>query len=335
MIQKPVTHVGLILDASTSMRPVAESLIKVVDSQVAHLVRRSKELDQETRISIWVFNDHAQCVVWDMDVLRLPSIRQLYIASGNTALIDGTLLALTDLSTTPQKYGDHAFLLYLFTDGEENCSRSNAAKLKDHIKTLADNWTLGGLVPNIDGIHELKRHGFPANNIMVWDATSAKGVEEAGIAVAAATDSYMTARTISGLRGTNNLFNLDVTAVSTATLTSTGLNPLAMDKFQLIPVGAKVAEIRDFVVGNGLPFAIGRSFYELSKRETIQANKALAMVNKKTRQVFVGHEVRSILGLPAHEVKVDPAKHTDYEIYVQSGSHNRKLMPGTKLLVLV
>jgi hypothetical protein len=38
--------------------------------QIEHLARRSRELDQETRISVWTFSDptNIQCVVWDKDV---------------------------------------------------------------------------------------------------------------------------------------------------------------------------------------------------------------------------------------------------------------------------
>lgn len=41
-----------------------------------------------------------------------------------------------------------------------------------------------------------------------------------------------------------------------------------------------------------------------------------------------------MLGLPDFEVKVNPASYGQYDIFVQSTSVNRKLIKGTKLLVL-
>ena len=95
--QNIINHIGLVLDASSSMDRYTRKLIEVADNQIKYLATRSQEMNQETRISVWTFADHhnIQCVVWDMDVLRLPSIAEFYKPYGNTALVDAMLKSLS------------------------------------------------------------------------------------------------------------------------------------------------------------------------------------------------------------------------------------------------
>jgi uncharacterized protein YegL len=331
-----INHIGLVLDASTSMIRHAGSLIKVADGQIAHLAQRSKELDQETRISVWTFADahNIQCVVWDMDVLRLPSIAKFYRAHGNTAFIDATLKSISDLGETPERYGDHSFLVYVLTDGEENNSRSSASELQKQLSTLPDHWTLAALVPNANVKHEAKRFGFPAGNIEVWDATSQQGVSEAGDRVRSATDAYMRGRA-SGVRSTRTLFSTDAVAVNAATIAQAGLSPLARDTYMLIPV-PKDTDIKSFTEAAGLNYRTGNGFYQLMKSETIQPNKKIVVVERAaTAKVYSGREARQLVGLPDMEVRVKPDFNDQYHIFVQSTSNNRKLISGTRYLYLL
>jgi len=332
-----INHIGLVLDASSSMTSRAPSLIKVADAQIAYLAQRSKELNQETRISVWTFSYSHQinCVVWDMDVLRLPSIANYYKPYGNTALIDATIQSIRDLSETPERYGDHSFLVYVLTDGQENDSvNGSALGLKEHIEKLPDNWTLAALVPDANGKYEAKRFGFPPGNIEVWDSTSNLGVEEVGKRIRVATDSYMTGRA-SGIRSTTGLFSTDSSAVNKTTIKSAGLKPLTASKYKLVPVPRDV-EIRQFTQDCGFQYIIGQGFYELSKTETIQPQKVIAIVERGPRgKVYVGADARNMIGLPDAEVRVKPDFNADYAVYVQSTSVNRKLKAGTKYLYLV
>ena len=83
-----INHMAFVLDASTSMRDHARTLPEVADAQVAHLARLSEELGQETRISVYTFGSQGttKCLVYEKDVLRLPSIKGLYQIGGMTAL---------------------------------------------------------------------------------------------------------------------------------------------------------------------------------------------------------------------------------------------------------
>lgn len=324
MSENYINHICLVLDASTSMRPHTAQVIKVADGQIAYLAQRSKELNQETRISVYSFSSGpATCLVYDKDVLRMPSIADIYRPGGLTALVDAAILAIDDLGLTPEKYGEHSFLIYVLTDGQENCSISRPATLSGKITALPDHWTLATFVPNAVAIHEAKKFGFLPNNIAVWDATTVQGISEAGTKLREATEQFMVNRE-RGIRGTRSLFELktvSVADVEQALKTATGV---------VLDVAAD-GRIDDFISGMfHRPYHVGEAYYQLTKTETIQPQKSIAI--KVGDKVYIGPEARNLLGLPSTSVRVKPENYP-YKIFVQSTSVNRKLIAGTQLLV--
>lgn len=335
-----INHIALVLDASSSMSGHASELIKVADAQVAYLAQRSQELDQETRITIYTFADEVACTVYDKDVLRLPSLAKYYRAYGNTALIDATVKSQDDLAQTAQLYGDHAFLTFVFTDGQENRSRHNGPQdLARKLEKMPDNWTVAVLVPDQRGVHDAKRCGFFAGNIATWDTTSEAGLVEAASVIRRATDDFMVSRS-SGVRGTRSIFSTAPDALNRQTMRSASLKALQPGQFELVPVppngpGTAIPEtIREFVEHCGISYRLGSGYYQLTKREEIQHQKAIAIREKKSGRVYTGADARSVLGLPDMTVKVSPSANPDYDVFVQSTSVNRKLVPGTKLLLV-
>jgi hypothetical protein len=327
-----INHVVLVLDASYSMTYRKSDLIRVADGQIQYLARRSQELDQETRVSVYAFNDTVQCLVYDKDVLRLPSIASLYHTSGMTALIDATLKSLDDLGQTATLYGDHAFLAFVLTDGQENRSYNRPNALVQRLNSLPANWTVACLVPDQRSVFEAKGFGFPPENIAVWDTTSAAGVTEVGETIRRATDNFMQARA-SGVRGTRSLFSTGLDAVNAQTVRS-NLTPLSEYSYDIIPVHQD-SPIRDYVWSRGLGYSIGKGFYQLTKTETIQPQKQIAIREKSTGQVFSGDAARDVLGLPRDlDVRVKPDMNPEYDVFVQSTSVNRKLLKNTDLLLL-
>lgn len=328
-----INHVALVLDASGSMTGHTSSVIRVADTLMAHLAKRSQEMDQETRVTVYVFDHTVKCVIYDKDVLRLPSIAKVYRGGGMTALIDATVQSQAELAQTAQLYGDHAFLTYVLTDGQENrSSRYTSADLQILLRNQGDNWTVGVFVPDARGVFEAKQFGFPAGNIAVWDTTSAEGIEEVGRIIRASTDTYMTNRA-SGIRSTTGLFDTSAAAVNPQTLKAAKLAPMKTGSYFLVPV-PKDAVIKEFVESTGNQYKIGRAYYELMKTETIQGNKALAVVDNKTHKVYTGSGVRAMIGLSDLSVRVKPNHNPDYKIFVQSTSVNRKLIAGTRVLIL-
>ncbi|MFH8349879.1 vWA domain-containing protein [Streptomyces sp. NPDC018045] len=342
--QNYINHVALVLDASSSMSHLSRKVVEVADQQIAYLARRSKELGQETRVTVYAFADTVECVIYDKDVLRMPSLEQLYRVGGMTALLAATLKSQRELAQTAQLYGDHSFLTFVLTDGQENASHRcpdapsrNPGELVQAVATLiatqADNWTLAVLVPDQMGKREAVQCGFPKDNIAIWDATSTRGLEEAGQVIQQATENFMVGRA-QGIRGSRAVFSTGAETVNKDTIEAAGLKPVHPSEYQLVPV-ARAAAIRDRVVECGHTYRTGCAFYQLSKSEKIQARKQIAVLEKKTDRVYTGPQARALLGLPDAEVRVNPDRNDDFTIFVQSTSVNRKLIPHTRLLLML
>lgn len=368
-----VHHVALVLDESWSMNHIKHDLIKAVDRTVETLAGDSKEWEHETRVTIYTFNSegvglpyghkdgNVRCQHYDKDVLRLPSLTDRYKPAGGTPLIDATLKAIDDLSLTPEIYGDHAFLVYVLTDGDENTSTvastaaGKARALTSRIASLADNWTIAAFVPDFQGVQLAKNYGFP--NVAEWDAKTAQGVEEVGEVIQQTTRTWMENRS-KGMRSSGtSLFvggQVDAAAIKAA-----NLKPLSSADYAIVPVtpiaglvqekpeGKKPAagkpdnrpmvaymEIEPFIQRAHPPFRVGKAYYELVKTERLQGNKQLAIMEKATGKVFVGDGVRQMLGLPEETRTVKPDFNPKYKLYVQSTSLNRHLYLHSSVLVL-
>lgn len=360
--QSKINHVALVVDASYSMRPHRAAVIAVTDGLIKHLATKSQELDQETRVTVYTIGDDYKCLIFDKDVMRLPSIADLYQVEGNTALIAATMKSQDDLAKTAQMYGDHAFLTYVITDGEENVSRwstvfggdgqrvtytsrhskytSDQIKqmLADRLNGLEENWTVACLVPNQMGVRYAESYGFPRDNIQIWDTTSKDGVLEVGKMITEATDNYMIARA-SGIRGSKTMFaKMGAADLNLGAVKSAGLRRLPKDKYEVLAVlsANDGAAIKDFVEEKtGRPYVTGSAYYELMKTEKIQPQKSVLVRDKKSGVVYTGQHARDLLGLPANqEMRVKPDVNPKYRVFVQSTSLNRKLVAGTKLLLV-
>lgn len=356
-----VTHVGVVLDESVSMEDHRDSLIKAFRALVKRLAQRSEELNEEVRLSVWTFTgeyngygsdrgvraaDAVQNIVWDIDVLRLPEIADSYRPHGNTALIDGAYTAITDLKEVSVKYGDHSFLVFVLTDGEENRSRNTARTLRSEITNLPENWTVAALVPDTMGVMKAEQYGFPKGNIDKWNTSSASGGLEVGERVAAAADSFLTTRSQTGMRGTRTLF-ADTSVVNKETVQA-NLKPADPASYILhfippvtspFPKAMKYRQkyrLDDYVTNvMGLRFVVGRNYYELIKSEEVQPNKDIAVVDKKTDKVYIGREARDLIGLSKDGTqRLRPGFNPDYRIFIRSDSTNRNMLEGQRLLVV-
>lgn len=326
-----INHIVFVIDRSGSMAGIRSDVVTVFDQQIQQLAKSSKEFDQETRVSVYFFDDNVECVIYDMDCLRLPSLSKLYDIRGQTALIDGTLKAIEDLEKTATLYGDHAFLVYALTDGQENASRNSAASLVRRIANLPENWTVAVLVPSALGLTQAKQFGFPAQNIQIWSTTK-EGIREVGEVLNKSTSNFMRARS-TGVRGTKSLFTIDASAIKASTVQNS-LDELKATEYDLFPV-SRDAVIKPFVESwTSKPYIPGSAYYMLEKPEAIQGHKQICIQNKKNGRVYAGLNARKILALPDYEVKVNPVAHGEFDIFVQSTSVNRKLPKGSKVIVV-
>lgn len=332
-VKNLINHVALVLDGSGSMASLKNHVITIADQLVETLAEKSKETDQETRVSLYVFEDRGdiQCHTFDKDVLRMPSLKGLYRTVGQTPLIDATLKSVDDLKQTAVLYGDHAFLIYVLTDGAENASTNKAATLEAAIKKLEDNWTLACFVPNNASASEAKRWGFPNENVQIWEA-SQKGLREVGETITRTVSSYYTMRS-QGVRGSRNLFTMDLGKLSTTKLAKK-LKPLNFGQYRLLDVkqDTPIAEFIETELRR--PYKLGEGYYQLVKPEKVQAQKGVAIFHKKKYELYAGDAARQMIGLPDYEVKVGPEFNQDFDIFIQSTSTNRKLLAGQKLVVM-
>lgn len=329
-----IVHVALVLDASGSMARLASKVIQVADEQIKALKTRSEELDLETRISVYTFSyaRNIECLIFDKDVFRLPSIEGLYHAKGQTALIDATIKSQNDLAATAQMYGKHHFLTFVLTDGMENDSFDTSTNLRRLLNAQGPNWSVAALVPDSDGKRFAVNAGFPENNVMIWDV-STDGLAKVGEKVATAASNYMTTVSRGGTVDKNNIFGTGADKVNAQTVQA--LTPLTNGSFVRWNVHQDM-RIDEFVrLMNAGRFNVGRGFYQLTgKMVTIQANKDVIIVEKATGKAYGGDAARQLIGLGSTDVRVKGDDNPDYLIFVKSTANNRKLFAGTELLYL-
>lgn len=320
-----VNNVIFVIDRSGSMSYHARAVEQVIRGLKDPLA----QADQITRVSLYTFDDRIERNLHLRHPDALSEFR--FQARGQTALLDAVDQAIREhrgLLTGIDE--DHSYLLYAITDGEENASRKvRNYDLKNTIASLPENWTVAALVPNISGVHAAKNCGFPAGNIEVWNAQSQRGFEEVGRRLVDTYQSYSQMRS-TGVTTSNRLFvdakNLNVADVQKALVED--------HSFRQYAVSSRVAEpIKEYTeLLTGRPYVLGSVYYELTKPETIQGQKQIAIMNRGNGKVYAGSNARNVLGLPYGETKVRPGDFGDWRIYVQSTSVNRKLIPGQTFL---
>jgi hypothetical protein len=326
-LQHYINHISLVVDKSGSMSSHSNNVVKVFDKELEYLKQRSIELDQETRISIYLFDTQVECLTFDMDVMRFKTLAGHYRIGNQTALIDAVLRSTADNAQLPQLYGDHAFLQYVITDGMENASKKKPTDLHKAFDILPENWTLACLVPDQKGKFEAKKFGFTDDSISIWDTTQSNAIEKVGQQFSRVMDNYMTMRS-SGVRGTKGLFTLD-----TKGLSKSALKEVPTTQYQVFPVH-KDSPIREYVESwTQEPYRLGSAYYQPTKTVKIQEYKNLLVQDVKNGRVYEGQNLRQLLGLPEASAEVDPGSHKDWRILVQSTSTNRKLFGGTFVLV--
>lgn len=346
--QGRTTHVTVVVDASYSIGSLSPTVVKVVDNLTEQLAEMAKGMEgEEIRITAYEFADTVSCIFYDRSVRDLPSIKKDYHLHGNTALIDATLLSINDQREIPQKYGDHAFITHVITDGQQNAGVERSPEaLVEVLSTLRDNETVACHVPNANGVYMAKRLGFPAGNVAIWDATSKMGVEHVGQTVAGTTRTFIENRATTGIRSTTNLFSMNATSINDSTVKS-ALTPLSHDEYTLVPVtpapasnNGKPWEIKQFVEHSGHKYIAGYTgYYQFVKTpkkpsEVVKPTKKVIVVDKSTHQAYGGQAARDLLGLPSDkEMRIRYDHNPKYDIYILSSSVNRHLVPGTMVLV--
>lgn len=328
-----IIHVSMVLDASGSMHRLARKVVEMADAQIAELKLLSEKENVEIRVTVYVFsyNTRIRCLIFDMDVFRLPSIKGLYEADGQTALIDAVIKSQKDLAATAQMYGEHHFRTLAWTDGIENDSINRPETLRRLLSEQGGNWSVAVMVPDVDAKERCLAAGFAPGNILIWDV-SAQGMDDAAAKVSGSTQSFVTSVSRGVAYDKNNVFGTGVDKVNASTVKA-NLVPLTKGSYQVWDV-TEDKRIDLFVQGKGWTFHVGKGYYQLTgKRVLVQANKRILVLEKSTGIVYGGAEARGLVKLPVGtDAYVKADDNPDFIVLSQSTANNRKLLAGTKFV---
>ena len=322
-------HVVIALDNSGSMNGIRRDAEKHFNLVLEEIKRSAKETGIATRMSLITFGAEVKERFASVDVENVqPFPAGTYRPNeGSTRLLDGARRAFNTLTLSPGESG----LVYVITDGWENASIDRRTYFVDDANRN-DRVTL-----TFAGPSGAKRYfngiGVPEGNIVEWEQ-SGEGVETLSATTVPAVRNYYTVRS-TGVKSTKNFFDLDLRNLNPKKVRRQLTNVRTSAKVWTVP---KEAEIQEFVTEKLGYYRPGSAYYEITKKEDIQEGKELLLMRKGGTGVFRGKditEVKKILGMPVTGTsRVDPLDLERWKVFVQSTSNNRKLVRGTKLVVL-
>ena len=348
---KPQTLVALCLDSSGSMGHLRQTTVDNINL-ILNGLRNNDTDDAPIHVARLSFGSFGKDVSLDAPLTRAKDLGSLllkdYVPYGGTPLFDCVGLAIDHLQEFEalQRKRHKAtkllnFLVTVVTDGEENASvRFRAADFVRKLKELDtfNQWTFAFQVPKGKADWFSRQFQVPRGNVSEWELND-EGMRNMRIETVSATTNYMNnvrSAAATGQTVSMNSFYADVTT-DLSKVKQTQVKRKLDDvsgKFKQFDVPAE-AVVKDFVEAKTKrPYVIGSAFYLLMKPEKVQPQKQVLIQEKGSKAVWGGQEARDLIGLPTGtHAKVKPGNHSNYDIYVQSASVNRKLPRGTKLLV--
>lgn len=333
-------YIGFARDHSGSMSNIYESAARDYNDNIASIKEAATIHKVDTIVSVvelgYGRTDKVRTIVKNSSILALNSISESSYTTGGsgTPLFDAVGELIEQFQAVPDVNDpDVSFVVFTTTDGGENASRKySGPKIAELIKKLqmTDRWTFVFRVPS-GYKNQLTQYGIPEGNIQEWEQ-SVRGMEVSTASTKSAFRSFYAAKA-AGVNATDKFY----TDMSTVTLKEVKQNLVDISNqvdVYIVDARNDGVQIRDFVEAQGVPYVKGCAFYELSKTETVQDYKEIAIRDKKSGAVYSGYSARDLLGLPhSGDAKVAPGMHGQYEIFVQSTSVNRKLVKGTNLMI--
>ena len=327
-------YIGISRDHSGSMAYLAKNAMKDYNSNIEGIKEGSNENGIDTVVSVVEcgigYGAINRFAVTNSSVNSLKPLTTYETTGNRTPLFDSVGLLVEQLKKVPDSEDPSvSFLVMVITDGQDNSSvKFSGESLGREIRKLqgTDKWTFTFRVPK--GYKEnLVRLGIPEWNILEWEQTSA-GFERATVQTRAAVKSYYSARATGQTATTRFYADLDNV-------------PMYKIKEELDDISKearffevkRTSSIRDFIEYKVGSYELGKSFYQLTKPEKLQGNKLIAIRAKSTGKVYAGDAARNLMNLPVGgEIKLYPKNSLDFDIFVQSTSTNRKLLPRTEVL---
>jgi len=254
---------------------------------------------------------------------------------GETPLFDAVGELIEIMEKAPDIHDPNVtFLVLVITDGEDNSSSIWKTKIGEKMRKLqsTDRWTFLFRVPKGYGSKLSRTFGIPEGNIYEWSQTE-KGFQDSTNATKAGFQTYYSGLS-KGVTSTGKFFvNLNQINQSDVEVNLVDISNKTYI-YEVYRFDSPV--IKDFMESKtGRPYQKGSAFYQLVKAEDVQDGKSIAIRGKSSGKIYSGVAARRILGLPLYgKFRVQPSGHSDYEVYVQSTSLNRKLPLGTKVLYI-
>lgn len=333
-------YIAFARDHSGSMSGLTAAAAKDYNATIAAVREGSITNNQDTLVSVLEFGyggtNLVRTITKHASVTALTKLKTTdYSAGGHgTPLFDAVGDAIELLEKVPDRSDPTvSFLVMVTTDGLENASRRwTSRSIADKIRTLqaTDRWTFVFRVPR-GSATGLIRFGVPAHNILEWEQTL-EGVETAQKATTTSFDSYFALRS-TGVTSTQK-FYANLENVSSAHVEQTLVDISKQVMLWPVAKGDAGAEIRPFVEARlKRTLSKGAAFYQLTKSEEVQEYKIILVRDKTTNAIYGGSKTRGMLGLPNYgKIRLAPDKLGNFDVFVQSTSVNRKLIPGSQVV---
>lgn len=338
------TYIGIVRDHSGSMSILTEAARKDYNAQIGEIKGGAIREGQDVIVSVVTFGEAVTSHLREVPIKRevvnsgITALQTLqrYEACGGTPLYDAIGDLINQFQLLPDAGApDVAFLLLVFTDGEEEHSRIwNKLSLQRKICELQNTgrWTFTFRVPPGYGPRIHRDLGVPAGNILQWEATE-QGLRDSTQSFTTGTQKYFAARTM-GETYTHSFYKTDLGNLSKAAVKKALHDITAQVTTYDVGASDNRKQIKDFVQRQTGSYKLGGAFYQLTKTEPkVHDGKLIAVQDKRTGKIYSGTEARRVLNLPeSGTIKVVPGDHGEFNVYVQSKSVNRNLVGGTKLL---
>jgi hypothetical protein len=336
-----VNHIALVIDKSSSMSGLQSAVIENFGRLIDTISESQKQYGQRTDVTQIVFGDHPTINFVGVNPENVQKLNvHTYSPYGSTALLDAVDEAVVEMkkhAAHDNTDDDVSFLIIALTDGEENKSsrfgwsvQDKACNFSKMLGTLGDRWTVTFQVPFGKKGAFVRDYKVPEGNVKEWEQTDA-GMRETEQKTSGGTIAYYAARSL-GATGSSTFFSPDLSKLKMATVKKT-LDDLS-DRYKRYEVD-KEAVIDEFTAKKTKrDYVIGQTFYQLMKKEKVQKNKQVLIMEKGKAAVWGGDEARDLIQLPVGaDATVIPGNHANYDIFIASTSVNRKLPRGTFVLI--
>lgn len=335
LLTTPVNRIIFVNDRSGSMRALHSRVTADVQKRIEALRESDKRLGQKSFVTIWDFSTYSSNPLSNVPV-ETATYRG-FVGHNNTTALNATVREAIDggLKIEPLST-DESFLVIILTDGGNNQHPYEPLEVAKVIKQLPENWTVTIIGPPAN-MTWAKEVGIPEGNRLEWDGRvetygTTSRVQETGLG------EYVRTRSIGG-SSVRNFYEVRPDKIQDDEVEK--LKKLrAVDDYTLLsvphslpPATSNKMELKDLVTSASLKFRSGVNYYQLVKPEKIKAHKDLLIYDPSSGNLYgagnSGEEVRRALGIPTGtDVLVHPKK-GKYEIFIQSDSHNRKMLAWT------